>query len=119
LGDRGKHLFENVRNSLKRDRRKLLVYRAEKVNDQLPIKPKKDQESDRSVGSTSVLFDSDSLSLSEGEFESDNKLLTKMQVSTPLSSNIDAAGEGKISLLPKEIAPITAGTSTMGLYKSC
>jgi hypothetical protein len=32
LGDRGKHLFENVRNSLKRDRRKLLVYRAEKVN---------------------------------------------------------------------------------------
>jgi chromodomain-helicase-DNA-binding protein 7 len=114
LGDRGKHLFENVRNSLKRDRRKLLVYRAEKVNDQPPIKPKKDEESDRSVGSTSVSDDSDSSSLSEGELESDDKLLTKMQVSTPLSYNIDAAGEGKISLLPKEIAPITAGTSTMG-----
>ncbi len=78
------------------------------------IKAKKDEESDRSVGSVSVSDGSHSSSLSEGELESDDKLLLKMQQSASVSNNIEGTAIGEISLLSKETLPFEAGTSISG-----
>eukprot|EP00590_Aulacoseira_subarctica_P008985 CAMPEP_0172436642 /NCGR_PEP_ID=MMETSP1064-20121228/71832_1 /TAXON_ID=202472 /ORGANISM="Aulacoseira subarctica , Strain CCAP 1002/5" /LENGTH=1684 /DNA_ID=CAMNT_0013185059 /DNA_START=511 /DNA_END=5562 /DNA_ORIENTATION=- len=111
LGDKGKFLFEDVGKRLQVDRRKLLAYRKDNADVEPIIKQKKDEESDKSVGSVSVSGESDSSSLSEGELEADDKLLLTTKQSTPLSLKSENAERGETSLLSKKSLPVAVDTA--------